>query len=49
MTKRKYITIESIVDIIEFLDNLGGGQSDDLGKECEQHSKTLKKLITLIF
>lgn len=36
-------------EIIEFLDNLGDGQDDQLGKECKRHSKTIRKLIDLVF
>ena len=38
-----------IIEICEFLDNMGDGQNDELGKTCKKYSNTLRKLITLIF
>jgi len=42
------IVHNDIIEIIEFLNSLGDGSNDDLGKLCERHSKVLKKLLTLI-
>lgn len=42
------VNTNDIMDIVEFLDNMGDNQNDPLGKQCKKYAETLRELLALI-